>query len=152
LIDKLAKYIEADNALNTNLILLVGTSTLKVNEIFDEISSRYKAVPLNVGLLFSKAITLLSQKQRCLMTGEILRVLLAEQANSSPLFIKNIEVLFDTSLKLDPLDLLKRNAKNRKLIAIWPGQIFEQRLIYGDFGHVERKSYALEGICTFEIN
>jgi hypothetical protein len=152
LIDQLEKYIDAENALNTNLILLVGTSKAKINVIFEEICSRHEVVPLNIGLLLSKQLNVFSQKQRCLMAGEVLRTLLAEQADSSLVFIKNIEVLFDSSLKLDPLDLLKRNAKNRKLIAVWPGQIVEERLVYADFGHGERKSYALDGIFTFEIN
>jgi hypothetical protein len=152
LIDQLEKYIDAENAFNTNLVLLVGTSTAKINEIFEEICTKHKVLPLNIGLLLSSALTVLSQKQRCLMAGEVLRNLLAEQADSSMVFIKNIEVLFDSSLKLDPLDLLKRNAKNHKLIAVWPGQILEERLVYADFGHGERKSYALDGIFTFEIN
>ena len=66
----------------------------KINEIFEEICLRHEVVPLNIGLLFSKALNVFSQKQRCLMAGEVLRNLLAEQANSPMVFIKNIEVLF----------------------------------------------------------
>ncbi len=92
MIDQLEKYIDAENAFNTNLILLVGTSTAKINEIFEEICTKHKVVPLNIGLLLSSALTVLSQKQRCLMAGEVLRNLLAEQADSPMVFIKNIEV------------------------------------------------------------
>ncbi len=152
MIEELEKYIDADNAFNTNLILLVGTSTEKVNGIFEETCIRRKVVPLNIGQLLSKALTVLSQRQRCLKAAEILRNLLDEQTRSPIVFIKNIEILFDASLKLDPIDLLKRNARSRKLIAIWPGQILEERLVYADFGHSERQSYALDGIFTFEIN
>ncbi len=152
MIVELEKYIDAENAFNTNLVLLVGSSAVKVNELLEKISSKHNAKPLNIGHLLSKALTMLSQRQRCLMAAEILRNLLDEQSNSSPLFIKNIEVLFDASLKLDPLDLLKRNARSRKLIAVWPGRIQEERLIYADFGHSERHSYAMDGVFTFEIN
>ena len=152
MIVELEKYIDAENAFNTNLVLLVGFLAVKVNELLEKISSKHNAEPLNIGHFLSKALTVLSQRQRCLMAAEILRNLLDEQASSSPLFIKNIEVLFDASLKLDPLDLLKRNARSRKLIAVWPGQIQEERLTYADFGHSERQSYAMDGVFTFEIN
>ena len=152
MIAELEKYIDAENAFNTNLVLLVGSSSVKVNELLEKICAKHNTAPLNIGHLLSKALTVLSQRQRCLMAAEILRNLLDEQANSSLLFIKNIEVLFDANLKLDPLDLLKRNAKSRKLIAVWPGQIQEERLVYADFGHSERQSYAMDGIFTFEIN
>ena len=152
MIVELEKYIDAENAFNTNLVLLVGSSAVKVNELLEKICAKHNTAPLNIGHLLSEALTFLSQRQRCLMAAEILRNLLDEQANSSLLFIKNIEVLFDANLKLDPLDLLKRNAKSRKLIAVWPGQIQEERLVYADFGHSERQSYAMDGIFTFEIN
>jgi hypothetical protein len=123
-----------------------------VHEIFEEACKRHKASPMNIGLLLPKALNGLSQKQRCLMAGEVLRNLVDENSKLATIFIKNIEVLFDSNLKLDPLDLLKRNAKNRKLVAVWPGQIIEERLVYAGLGHGERKSYALDGIFTLEIN
>jgi hypothetical protein len=152
LIETIDQYISAEQAFNTNLALLVGTSAVHVDAVFEELCNKHEVEPLNIGILLSKALNVLTQKQRCLMAGEILQNTLSQHSDSSMVFIKNLEVLFDSSLKLDPLDLLKRNARSRKLIAIWPGQLQERHLVYAEFGHVERRSYSLDGIFTFEIN
>jgi hypothetical protein len=53
----------------------------------------------------------------------------------------NIELLFDRSLQLDPLDLLKRHAHAKRVVAVWPGELQGDtrtgRLTYADMGHPE---------------
>lgn len=43
--------------------------------------------------------------------------------DSSAIFLLNIEILFDRSLSIDPVKLLKTAARNRPMIVDWPGEI-----------------------------
>jgi hypothetical protein len=67
------------------------------------------------------------------------------------LLLDNLELLFDHSLKLDPLDLLKRHAHGRRVVAVWPGELREGRLVYAEMGHPEYQDYGLDGLVPFEI-
>ena len=74
---------------------------------------------------------------------------------SDLLLLDNIELLFDRSLQLDPLDLLKRHAHAKRVVAVWPGELQGDartgRLTYADMGHPEHQDYSLAGVVTFEI-
>ena len=81
---------------------------------------------------------------------------LADQhASGDLLLLDNIELLFDRSLQLDPLDLLKRHAHAKRVVAVWPGELQGDartgRLTYSDMGHPEHQDYSLAGVVPFEI-
>jgi hypothetical protein len=93
--------------------------------------------------------------QRHLQTTTILRELADQHAPGDLLLLDNIELLFDRSLQLDPLDLLKRHAHAKRVVAVWPGELQGDartgRLTYADMGHPEHQDYSLAGVVPFEI-
>lgn len=80
-----------------------------------------------------------------------LRDLGDEHAKGDLLLLDNLELLFDPSLQLDPLDVLKRHAHARRVVAVWPGQLRDGRLSYAELGHPEYREYGLNGLVPFEI-
>ena len=75
-----------------------------------------------------------------------------EVARHGLLLLDNIELLFDRTLQLNPLDLLKRHAHAGRVIAVWPGQLRENRLSYATTGHPEHQNYGIDGLVPFEIH
>jgi hypothetical protein len=51
-----------------------------------------------------------------------LRELADQHTSGELLLVDNIELLFDRSLKLDPLTLLKQLSRVRRVVATWPGE------------------------------
>jgi hypothetical protein len=80
-----------------------------------------------------------------------MRELADEYASGDLVLLDNIELLFDQSLRLDPLDLLKRHAHARRVVSVWPGELRDGRLSYAEMGHPEYQDYGLEGVVPFEI-
>lgn len=111
--------------------------------------------PLNVGAELGGRFAGMPQKQRRLQTTTILRELAAQHASGELLLLDNIELLFDQSLQLDPLDLLKGHAHAKRVVAVWPGELQGDartgRLAYAGLGHPEHQDYSLAGVVTFEI-
>ena len=66
--------------------------------------------------------------------------------------VDNIELLFDRTLKLSPLDLLRRQAQSRRIIAVWPGGMRDNRLTYAETGHPEHQDYAVDGLVPFTVH
>ena len=55
--------------------------------------------------------------------------------------VDNLEILFQPHLNLDPLKLLQDNARNRVIVAAWPGTFNGQDLTFAEPGHPEFRSY-----------
>jgi hypothetical protein len=55
--------------------------------------------------------------------------------------IDNIEILFEVSLKQDPLRLLQQISRNRTVVATWNGTIAGGYLTYAATNHPEYRRY-----------
>ena len=86
---------------------------------------------------------------------KILRGLADQHAPGDLLLLDKIALLFDRSLQLDPLNLLKRHVHARRVVAVWLGELqggaTTGRLTYADMGHPEHQDYSLAGVVPFEI-
>jgi hypothetical protein len=138
-------------ALQSKLILLVGAPHTGTTALLAAFAGRVDASILNVGSELGRRLAAIPQKQRHLQAGNALRELAEQDTKGDFLLMDNIELLFDTSLQLNPLDLLKRHAHSRRVVAVWPGELRDGRLTYADMGHPEHQDYSLAGVVPFEI-
>lgn len=73
----------------------------------------------------------------------------------SAVFLSDIEILFDRSLSIDPVKLLKTAARNRAMVVEWPGKIdfSANTLIYAEPGHSEYFSTELtDDVLFFDVS
>lgn len=138
-------------SLHSKLVLLVGASGPRKSGALRELASTMATSVLNVGVELGARLASLPQKQRPLEVVSELRDLADEHAKGDLLLLDNLELLFDPSLQLDTLDVLKRHAHARRVVAVWPGQMREGRLSYAEIGHPEYRDYGLTGLVPFEI-
>jgi hypothetical protein len=138
-------------ALHSKLILLVGAPHTGKTALLSAFAKRVEAIPLNVGSELGRRLAAIPQKQRHLEAGTALRELADLHAKGDLLLMDNIELLFDTSLQLNPLDLLKRHAHSRRVVAVWPGELRSGRLAYADMGHSEYQDYAADGLVALTM-
>ena len=138
-------------ALHSKLILLIGAPHTGKTALLAAFAGHVGASTLNVGSELGRRLAAIPQKQRHLQAGTELRELADLHAKGDLLLMDNIELLFDTSLQLNPLDLLKRHAHSRRVVAVWPGELRAGRLTYADMGHPEHQDYSLAGVVPFEI-
>ena len=149
--DRLEHLVDEIAALHSKLILIVGGTNVGKTALLHKLAESRNAVPLNVGSALGRRLAAVPQKERPLQTTSILRGLADEHAVGDLLLVDNIELLFDRALQLDPLDLLKRHAHARRVVAVWPGQLRDSRLSYAEMGHPEHQDYGLEGLVPFSI-
>jgi hypothetical protein len=138
-------------ALHSKLILLVGAPHTGKTALLSAFAKRVEASPLNVGSELGRRLAAVPHKQRHLQAGTELRELADLHAKGDLLLMDNIELLFDTSLQLNPLDLLKRHAHSRRVVAVWPGELRAGRLAYADMGHSEYQDYAVDGLVALTM-
>jgi len=153
---QLGRLVDEVGALQSKLILIIGQPNSGKSSLLNSLGKSKGVTPLNVGVALGSRLAGLPQRQRHLQTTTIMRELTDQHAPGDLLLLDNIELLFDRSLLLDPLDLLKRHAHSKRVVAVWPGQLHgdsrKGRLTYADMGHPEHQDYSLSGLVPFQIN
>ncbi|WP_420239633.1 BREX-3 system P-loop-containing protein BrxF [Telmatobacter bradus] len=124
------------------LVLLVGPSGTGKTAALQEVHGRIAAPLININLELSRRMLDYGERQRALQTPR----LLAEIVDQSPgdvTLLDNIEILFDISLKQDPLRLLQGVSRNKTVVAAFSGTISGSQMFYATPGHPEYRQYSL---------
>ena len=152
---KLERLISEIGDLNSKLILLVGSSRSGKTQLLRQLGNKLNIEPLNVGLELGRRLAATPNNKRGFSAGELLReIALLEtfgERGEAPLLLDNLELLFEPSLQINPLDLVRRLAHSRRVVAVWPGERRGDRLIYADMGHPEYRDYSQDGVVLLEI-
>lgn len=151
MIAELERLIREIGAINSKLILLVGPSRSGKTKLLRELGDKLHIEPLNIGLELGRRLAATPNNKRGFSAGELLREITDTERTDAPLLLDNLELLFEKSLLINPLDLVKRLAHSRRVVAVWPGELRGNRLIYADMSHPEHRDYSRDGVVVLEI-
>lgn len=164
LAERVIRSIEQAAELYHSLIMLVAPAGMGKTAVLQEVHKRTNAPLFNVNFELSRRMLDLTERQRVLQLPRLLSdVVDAAQAGVVLLdnphdrgsvttndekpwwrhFHINIEVLFDVSLKQDPLRMLQGLSRNKTVVAAWGGSIDGEHMVYAKPDHPEYKRYPL---------
>ena len=149
--DQLIEKIKEAPRLYHRLVLVVAPSGSGKTSVLREVQQSLGAPLLNVNLEMSRRMLELTERQRALQVPRLLEDILRE-ADRDMVFLDNIEILFEVSLKQDPLRLLQGISRNRTIIAAWNGEIKDNYLIYATPEHPEYKRYPTQDLLIVTSN
>lgn len=95
---------------------------------------------LSLGSSLPARLLPLSRRQRALQAQSLLESLV-DETGTDPVFLDNLEILFDPALQQDVLRLLQGLSRNRTIVAAWPGEYRDGSLSYAEPGHPEHVRY-----------
>lgn len=130
------------------LILLIGQPNSGKTNLLWKISEVRNTEVVNVGASLSQNLILISTKNRHHQAPIILDKIISQNVRNNILLLDKIEILFDNTLKINPLQLLKRYGKAHCVIAEWPGELIGDYLQYA-VGHSEHRKYEANGFMPF---
>lgn len=151
MIAKLERLIGEIGDLNSKLILLVGPSRSGKTQLLRQLSAKLNIEPLNVGLELGRRLAAAPNSKRGFLAGELIREIADKERVDDPLLLDNLELLFEPGLQINPLDLVRRLAHSKRVVAVWPGELRGDRLIYADMSHPEHRDYSRDGVVVLEI-
>lgn len=132
------------------LALLVGPpgsgKTALLKAFAKAVGCRYE----NVNLGLSRRMLELPKARRARMADRLFRDWI-DQTESDTLVLDNLEILFDTALRLDPLRLLRAASRDRTLVAAWSGTLDDAGLTYAEPKHPEHRSYRETDTLTLTV-
>lgn len=122
------------------LVLLIGPSESGKTPLLRQLAEGSACDVLNVNWEFSQRMLDIARSQRAKQADRLFREIITGQSTDIVL-LDNLEVLFDTALKLDPVRLLQLASRNRTVVASWNGTLNDGLLSYAEPDHPEYKSY-----------
>ena len=147
-LDRLERLVAEVGDLQSKLILLAGNGGK--TKLLRSLGERLQSLPVNVGVKLGQRLAATPVFERGFSANELLRDITVSARSNAPLLLDNLEVLFEPSLKINPLDLIKRLAHARSVVAVWPGELWDDRLVYARLGHPEYRDYTRDGIVVLE--
>ena len=152
MLEDLDRIVTEISSLNSKLVLLIGPPRSGKSVLLSALAKRREAAVLSLGTALGRQLVAIPNARRHLVAVELLGELANSCATNGILLLDNIELLFDRTLQLDPLSLLKRHAHARRVVAVWPGEFQDNRLTYAITGHPEHQDYGIEGLVPFRIH
>lgn len=146
LLTKLEEAIHQTESQYFRLVLLAGPPRSGKTTVLQVLSQKLGCVVVNVNLELSKRMLELPRTQRPRQVERLLKDVIAAVPGQI-VVLDNLEILFDTSLQVEPLRLLQVSSRNRTIVASWSGSHRESTLTYGEPGHPEFAQFKqVEGI------
>jgi predicted ATPase len=142
LVDTIVRRIADAAEQYHRLVLLVAPSGAGKSAALKEVHERITAPLVNVNLELSRRMLDCNERQRALQSPCLLAEIVGLSAGDVVL-LDNIEILFDVSLKQDPLRLLQGISRNKTVVAALSGSINGEHMVYATPGHPEYKLYSL---------
>jgi hypothetical protein len=155
LADRVMRRIGQAAELYHRLVVLVAPAGAGKTTALREVHGRTAAPLVNVNLELSRRMLDLTERQRALQLPRLLAEIVGASAADLPaprseaarqagvVLLDNIEVLFDVSLKQDPLRLLQGLSRNRTVVAAWSGSLDGEHMVYATPDHPEYRRYPL---------
>ena len=142
LADRVIRRIGQAAELYHRLVMLVAPAGSGKTTALQYVHERTAAPVVNVNFELSLRMLDLTERQRALQLPRLLAEIVDASAVDVVL-LDNVEVLFDVSLKQDPLRLLQGLSRNKTVVAAWSGSIDGEQMVYATPDHPEYKRYPL---------
>lgn len=147
LADMIIRGIRQAAELYHRLVILVAPAGAGKTAALQDAHTRMTAPLVNVNLELSRHMLDLTERQRALQLPRLLSEIVGA-FSTDVVLLDNVEILFDVSLKQDPLRLLQGLSRNKTVVAAWSGTINGAYMFYATPDHPEYRRYPLQDLLV----
>ncbi len=148
--DQIRDRLSGVSELYNRLLLVVGPTGSGKTSALRAFSDQIGYPVVNVGVELSRRLLDLTERQRTIELPSLLTELIGESKHDV-VVLDNTEILFNPTLKQDPLRLLQGLSRNRTVIVSWLGILDGQSLTYATPEHSEFRLYQSEGLLAVTL-
>jgi hypothetical protein len=129
-------------------LLLVHKDVARLNATGRKLAAHYHWPTLRVGQDLSRELLDIAPNRRPLMVQRKFPQLVREYT-PGPLICSDIDLLFEPTLQIDPLRLLRETARLTTLIVLWPGSYSHDTLSYAVPEHNHFQNWSQPELCDY---
>lgn len=146
----LLQAIDSAAATYHRLALVIGLNESETSQAMLAVSAALGAPLINLNRDLSEVLLDVPHRQRPLRAHKAVGDIVDEVFGDVVLF-DHIDILFNPSLRLDALALLKGLSRNRTIAAAWPGTARGGRLLHAEEWHPEYQNHPIEDIKVVQL-
>lgn len=132
--DQVRDLVYSVSGAHFRLVWLAGGTAPMRTQLLQAVSDRLGCPYLSVGAGLSSALMEISPTLRAVSAEDAFDDLLRSEV-SDTLCLDRLEILFEATLWLNAVTLIKNSSRRILLVASWPGITFKQSLQYGPTDH-----------------
>jgi hypothetical protein len=132
--DQLLQLVRATQRAYHRLLIIAGPSGAGKTHLLMQVATQLDLPTINLSLLLSQRLLSQNRRQRALNAEDIATEVIDENYKSG-LCLDDTELLFDSTLRLNPLGFLQDVSRNRLIVATWNGVLAGGDLRFGHTGH-----------------
>ena len=147
---QLLDTIHATQGAYYKLTIIAGPSGAGKTRLLSQVASGLQLPSINLSLLLSQRLLSQTRRQRALKAEEVAIEVIDEHLQSG-LCLDDTELLFDSTLRLNPLTFLQDISRNRLIAACWNGPIAGGELRFAYAGHPDYFRQSVSGYPVVSV-
>jgi hypothetical protein len=132
------------------LTIIAGGARSGKTHLLKQVAVQLDLPIINLSLLLSQRLLSQNRRQRSL-NAEDAAIEVIDEHITSGLCLDDTELLFDSTLRLNPRIFLQEISRNRLIVATWNGVVTGSDLRYGHAGHPDYFSQTVNGYPVVSV-
>jgi hypothetical protein len=147
---QLLDTIRATQGAYHKLTIIAGGARSGKTHLLKQVAAQLDLPLINLSLLFSQRLLSQNRRQRSL-NAEKVAIEVVDEHIKSGRCLDDIELLFDSTLQMNPLVFLQDISRNRLIVATWNGVVTGGELRFGHTGHPDYFSQTVNGYPVVSV-
>ena len=147
---QLLDTIRATQGAYYKLTIIAGGARSGKTHLLKQVAAQLDLPLINFSLLLSQRLLSQNRRQRSL-NAEAVAIEVIDEHLKSGLCLDDTELLFDSTLRLNPLVFLQDISRNRLIVATWNGVVTGGELRFGHTGHPDYFSQTVTGYPVVSV-
>lgn len=151
MVQRIVEFVRDIEKSDEKLVLIVGQPGSGKSKIMRELSAMRGWEYVDSRVLVTEELLELVPKVRPLEAPRIMENNL-DRLEAEVILLDGIQALFAPVLQLDPLDMIRRLSRNHMIVAAWPGQFENGKLVFNQDGRLPYREYEQTGLNLVQID
>ena len=148
---QLLDTIRATQGAYYKLTIIAGGPRSGKTHLLKQVAAQLDLPLIDLSLLLSQRLLSQNRRQRSLNAEDVAIEVIDEHLKSG-LCLDDTELLFDSTLRLNPLVFLQDISRNRLIVATWNGGVTGGDLRFGHTGHPDHFSQTVSGYPVVSVS
>ena len=147
---QLLETVRATRGAYYKLTVIAGPPGSGKTRLLNQVAAQLQLPSVKLSLLLSQRLLSQTRRQRALKAEEVAIEVIDEHLQAG-LCLDDTELLFDSTLRLNPLTFLQDISRNRLIVASWNGPIAGGELRFAYAGHPDFFSQTVSGYPVVSV-